>query len=687
MENLEIFLKVNETLKKQKTFKSYLSKISKWREEKNESIFIIQNPISDSKKYHYEYSEAIILLIKDYKIMIFNLGEKNEEENFQNFVEDFISDIDSMSKNFDYIKQLGRPRKWKDNLIKICDYKEIDDLSTLINSCKLSNQLSRNSNLIISLLTGSINDIDKIEGNPETLLEHVKKRIVLFDTNQTRFIYGEEDKEKKIFIQGLSGSGKTELLLHKLKNIYIEEPDSKICFTCFNKVLAETLKNRIPNFFDFMKVTEQIKWGERLLVAQSWGSQKNPYSGLYSYICNVYGIRFYSFSDQRQMEKSIWRNAIEELNKIENFSPIFDYIFIDESQDFTKDFLDLCDKVTRKKVYVAGDIFQNIFSINDTGFTNKPNYLLNKVYRTDPRTLLFSHILGFGILEKTAVRWLNNDEWDSCGYKIEHLNGNKYKINRHPLIRFDEETEKKYDYSSVNIIKYCENFFNEAMKVIKLIKKQNPDVEAGDIAIVFAKQDKDVITYSEIMRQKIQEAFGWESIIGFYEERKNLNNEVFISNLNNVKGLEFPFVICINNQSLEEINTKNASKEILKRNALYMILTRSFISSYLIIEDKSIYINILENLSENVKKRASCIVQKPKNIVNNEILEQLSKVEKQTLEEIIQECLRNEKIPIEKYREFIENIASLPIVKKQTSKLDKNLIYGLINSLKNEIIN
>ena len=33
MENLEIFLKVNETLKKQKTFKSYLSKISKWREE------------------------------------------------------------------------------------------------------------------------------------------------------------------------------------------------------------------------------------------------------------------------------------------------------------------------------------------------------------------------------------------------------------------------------------------------------------------------------------------------------------------------------------------------------------------------------------------------------------------------------------------------------------------------------
>ena len=57
---------------------------------------------------------------------------------------------------------------------------------------------------------------------PETLLEKVKKNIVLFDGDQTRFIY-REFSNKIVTIQGLSGTGKTELLLHKLKDIYLKE--------------------------------------------------------------------------------------------------------------------------------------------------------------------------------------------------------------------------------------------------------------------------------------------------------------------------------------------------------------------------------------------------------------------------------------------------------------------------------
>ena len=39
----------------------------------------------------------------------------------------------------------------------------------------------------------------------------------------------------------------------------------------------------------------------------------------------------------------------------------FTYMFIDESQDFDENFFDLCELVTEKNVYVAGDIFQSIF--------------------------------------------------------------------------------------------------------------------------------------------------------------------------------------------------------------------------------------------------------------------------------------------------------------------------------------
>ncbi|MCV5334531.1 ATP-binding domain-containing protein, partial [Escherichia coli] len=51
-----------------------------------------------------------------------------------------------------------------------------------------------------------------------------------------------------------------------------------------------------------------------------------------------------------------------------------------------------------------------------------------------------------------------------------------------------------------------------------------------------------------------------------------------VSNKNHVKGLEFPFVICV---------TKKITRSLSYRNALYMMLTRSFLNSYLLITEGS----------------------------------------------------------------------------------------------------
>lgn len=71
---------------------------------------------------------------------------------------------------------------------------------------------------------------------------------------------------------------------------------STIAFTCHNVILADSLKKRVPEFFNFMKVEEQIQWEKRLWVMRSWGSYGNPNSGVYSYICNHYNIPFSRFS-------------------------------------------------------------------------------------------------------------------------------------------------------------------------------------------------------------------------------------------------------------------------------------------------------------------------------------------------------------------------------------------------------
>lgn len=74
---------------------------------------------------------------------------------------------------------------------------------------KISKDLKRKGELIISLLTGCINDIEKIGvEQPSTLLEKVKNKIILFDAEQTRFIYREYAIKKIISVQGLSGTGK-----------------------------------------------------------------------------------------------------------------------------------------------------------------------------------------------------------------------------------------------------------------------------------------------------------------------------------------------------------------------------------------------------------------------------------------------------------------------------------------------
>lgn len=56
----------------------------------------------------------------------------------------------------------------------------------------------RHADFLLSLLIGSINDIDRIGGdNPSTILDQVKKKIILFDGDQSRFIYSHSSAKKE----------------------------------------------------------------------------------------------------------------------------------------------------------------------------------------------------------------------------------------------------------------------------------------------------------------------------------------------------------------------------------------------------------------------------------------------------------------------------------------------------------
>lgn len=633
------------------TNKVLFEKLEEFSRNKSKQIYVINKPLGS--KYEYYYDKAVVILIPGYKIIFVNFGPDGDD--FDDYYDDFIEDLGHISNKYEYRKILGRPREWKGDFFEKINYSDllVDNLESFLNQYQLIiKDKERNGEFLISLLTGSINDVERIGGAyPESLLDKIKKKIILFDGDQTRFIY-QEPTQKRITIQGLAGTGKTELLLHKLKDLYTKEPEAKIVFTCFNKVLAQNLKLRIPEFFNFMKVEEQIEWNERLWTISSWGSKSDKNSGLYSYICNYYNIPFSGYSYYTSFE-SVCSRALNDLEELDNFKPCFDYILIDESQDFCEAFFALCEKVAKKTVYVAGDIFQNIF---DDKIVSKvtPDFLLNKCYRTDPRTLMFAHAIGMGLFEK-KLRWLTDKEWEACGYIIEKKDGN-YDLYRKPLRRFEDLQVSGVD--SVKLIEVEDNKYSDKIiKILEEIHSANPTVKPDDIGIIFLENSNTNYQLADKLQVLISQRFGWEVNLG-YQTKTKIKDTLFISNKNNVKGLEFPFVICLTNLMLGD--------NLQIRNSIYMMLTRSFLTSYFMLSSSNgEVITKLKDGIDTINKKGYLTVTEP------------SEEEKEHLRNAIINN-KNKEMPKSHY-EFVEQIMDkLKINKEQRERLHKIIdVYGV----------
>lgn len=633
------------------------------------SVYILNRPLGD-KKYSYEYEKAAVILIPKHKMLFLDYG--NNQDAFDEYVDEFVDDTGHISDKYDYMQVLGRSSKWRKEFVVQMQYGEIRDLSldVLLDQIKLPNKESvRKGEFLISLLTGSINDIQKTGLDyPETLLERIKRKIVLFDGDQTRFIY-DEPHQRRITIQGLAGTGKTELLLHKIKEIYTHNSEVKIAFTCHNKILAENLRTRIPEFFNFMKVQEQIKWEEKLWVMSSWGSKADKNSGVYSYICNYYNIEFKRFSYSTTFDV-ICQNALDSLKELEETAPLepcFDYVLIDESQDFTESFFQLCEKITRRCVYVAGDIFQNVFDSEDISKV-EPQFLLNKCYRTDPKTLMCAHAIGMGLFEPNGkLRWLTDRAWNDCGYDIRK-DGKYYDLFRKPLRRFEDLED--INISTLEVVPTSrDTYFEQILKIIEKIRNENETVEAEDIGIMFLENINVNYTLAKQLQIAIMEKFGWEVNIG-YESKEKKNGTLFISNRNNVKGLEFPFVICFMQGRL--------TTDLQIRNSIYMMLTRSFITSYFILpNDEEEKLQYVINGVKEVNQKGYLHIQEPtaaeKKRLDNVMIKHTSIHKSQR--DIVEEILDELNVP-KKWREKFHSI----VATLYKEEFDRERLYEFIQT-------
>lgn len=627
------------------------------------TIYVIQNPLysveeNEVTEIKENSNGAFVILIPRTKI-IFTTIEDVQTDEFEDYFLGFIDSITTLNGVFGFKNKIGNSGKWR----HLLDRLSIDEINlTSIEEFELNdNKELAVLEILISLISGSINTPDK-GGQAVSILDAVRKRIVQFDGDQTRFVYDEIFK-KEVSIQGLAGTGKTELLFHRLVNLY-NQTDGKIVFTCNSKILANDIKMRLPKFLDQMKVSRREDIDERIKVMRSWGSRLKPESGLYSYICNYYGLDFinYTMSGVEGFD-GVCLSAISQLEDKKNNSDLpycFDYVLIDEAQDFSDSFFKLCEMVTSTQVIVASDIFQKIYD-RKSNLVEKPDFTLNKVYRTDPKNFMFSQFLGFGLKEKPVIQWFDRDEdWQFSGYSFENRNteeGLVYEFSREPINRFNDINS--YEIIPTKIYYKPDTFeiVNQVVEIIDELREEHSDISPSDIGIVFVSKSNEGYKLADNISTIIEQKYNWETQKVYEEKYKSReNSKVFISNQNNVKGLEFSFLIGI---VLDEI-----TQDLESRNTIYMLMTRSFLTSYLILGDsnKDIYDKYKPMLEEILSTgKASILKPGKEDILQEEQIKDLIG-SSLTLDQKIEKALKN------KNRFSSDNIDKLKIMIKTLKK-------------------
>lgn len=594
-------------------YSDLITKIRSYADSHNMDVFILTIPKSDLNEESYQHDGCFMVMSFGYKIALINSNASDEEYGY--YCEDVKEVMNYLFQKYEYRGELGRFSSWANPLIvDNLTLHDLDNLHDFWESLKATTPLERKSTeLLVTLCTGSINDINRVKKDvPITILDQVKQKIQAFDAEQTKFIFEGESKNpnKLIKIQGLSGTGKTEMLLHKLKELYQKPEDYKIYVTCHNKILADSLKIRIPEFFNFMKVSKQIEWGERLWCTNAWGGQANPHSGLYRFLCGFYNLPFYSYNFNTSFNTvcSIAIKGLKSKYPDGNIPPALDYIIVDECQDFKDAFFELCQLVTKNRVYIAGDVFQSIFA-EHSGKDYKADYFLKKCYRTDPKTLMFAHGLGLGLFEEKRLRWLSKEDWEACGYQYnEDAQQQTITLERDPVRRFLDIGE---DYESISLIGFKEdNLFSKFGEKVREILNDYPTSTVDDFCVIFLDNSQSIYTQASQLEAYVARQFGW-AVNKAYENKKKIPNTLLVSNRNNVKGLEYPFVICITNHLISDY---------IYRNAIYTMLTRSFLKTVLLmpIKGSGISQGIIDGYKEIMKDRQMTI-----NIPSDEEKEQI----------------------------------------------------------------
>jgi superfamily I DNA and RNA helicase len=294
-------------------------------------------------------------------------------------------------------------------------------------------------------------------GRAASLIAKLEQDIHNFDVTQRQVALSLVPGPHRI--RGLAGSGKTIIIAIKAALLHLSEPEKRILVTFYTRSLRDTLRTLITKFYRHMR-DEDPDWTQ-IHVKHGWGSSSA--GGVYSEASSRSGQLPISLREAQSKSSDPFAYACAELVKSERVTPYYDYVFIDEGQDFPNSFYELCyliaqPAVIEKNIVWAYDELQNILNIKmrtaETLFgadsLGRPRLslerasaripagqindtVLTKCYRNQLEVLVTAHALGFGIYSKQIVQMLEDEaHWSAVGYEL--VKG-KYEIGENVVLK------------------------------------------------------------------------------------------------------------------------------------------------------------------------------------------------------------------------------------------------------------
>ena len=538
----------------------------------------------------------------------------------------------------------------------------ISDLSKIIEEQEISDELYKT---ILAEIENSDATIKhekrevKIENTKADILNKIEQEIATLDAKQSQAAYTDIIGPQRI--RGLAGSGKTILLCMKVAYLHFKYPYKKILYTFYTKSLYDYIELLITRFYKKIGNGMPPDFKEGIHIRHSWGGASQ--AGVYTDTCINNKVEPFNYNEIGALNKFDFacNNLLERLNG--KINKEYDYVIIDEAQDFSKSFFWLCREIVKNDCIIwAYDVCQDIFDVNirDTIslFENKyrketidlvklnqktpeiaNDIILEKCYRNPYEILIIAHALGFGIYNDELIQCFEEKlSWEEMGYIVEK---GECKDGEEMIIyRPKENSPRNNNVEDCLKIESFEKFDEEVKFVCNSIENdiKKEGLRPEDIMVIslddrnaksYFSYISEILAEKEILSNNLSSDYFYR---GFVKE-----NCVTLSTVYKAKGNEAAAVYVVGADAFE-----NHIYDKGMRNRIFTAFTRAKV--WLTVTGMNIKGKKLEQEIEKVKLNNYKFIfnYKPRNKIASELnYKQNSKLKDEITKKLSNENLRN----------------------------------------------